>query len=150
MLYHLLQQAPYHFKVDFLIWMVPHRQIDPGIFFNDAPVMGKGIKAQSAVVASHPRVPDAAKPHIRICQMNDRIINAAAAKGAGIQDFVFCGLALCEQIKSEGFWAGADEADAFIKIGIGHHRQDRPEYLFLHDRGIRRDVCENSGLDESP
>ena len=44
-----VQQLP----VQFLIWLIPHRQIQPGFFVHNALVVGEGIKTVFPVVSAH-------------------------------------------------------------------------------------------------
>ena len=46
--------------------------------------MAEGFKTNPAVVAAHAALTDTAEWHIARCKVNDRVIDTAAAKTAGI------------------------------------------------------------------
>ena len=60
-------------------------QIQPGGLFYDALFVGKGVKAAAAMVLAHAGGAHAAKPHAGGGQVDDGIVDAAAAKGDGGQ-----------------------------------------------------------------
>ena len=60
--------------------LIPHWQVDPGLFVYNALVMGKGFEAFLAVIASHTALSNTAKAHYTRCQMDNSIIDTAAAK----------------------------------------------------------------------
>ena len=60
--------------------LIPHRQVDPGFFVYDALVMGKGLEAFLAVIASHTAFTEAAEWHFAGGEVNDHIIDTATAE----------------------------------------------------------------------
>ena len=55
--------------------LIPHRQVDPGFFVYDALVMGKGLEAFLAVIASHTAFTEAAEWHFAGGEVNDHIVD---------------------------------------------------------------------------
>ena len=70
--------------VELFIGHVAHGEVDPGGLVHDGAVVGEGLEALAAVVAAHAALTDTAEWHIARCKMNDRVIDTAAAKTAGI------------------------------------------------------------------
>lgn len=120
--------------VEGLIRLIAHRQIEPGLFVYDAFIMGKGIKAVLTVVSAHPAFSEAAEAHFAGGQVDDGIIDAAAAKAAGGGYFFCIGLASGEDIKRQGMLPAVDRLDRLIEAVIGENRQQRAENFLLHDR----------------
>ena len=63
--------------------MVAHRKIEPGGFFDDAACVRERVEALFAVIAAHAAAAYAAEGHMRGGKMDDRVVDAAAAEGAG-------------------------------------------------------------------
>lgn len=70
------------FPIEFLIGLITHGKIHPGFLVNDALVMGEGVKSGLSVVSSHAAFAKAAKAHFAGGQVDDSVIDAAAAKAA--------------------------------------------------------------------
>ena len=68
------------FIIDPPVRLIPHRQVDPGLFVHDTLVMGEGFEAFFAVVAAHSAFSETAKWHFTGGKVNDHIIDASAAK----------------------------------------------------------------------
>ena len=66
--------------------MVAHRKIEPGGFFDDAACVRERVEALFAVIAAHAAAAYAAEGHVRGGKMDDRVVDAAAAEGAGARD----------------------------------------------------------------
>lgn len=60
--------------------LIPHWQVDPGLFVYNALVMGKGFEAFLAVIASHTAFTEAAEWHFAGSEVNDHIINTATRR----------------------------------------------------------------------
>ena len=67
--------------------LIPHRQVDPGFFVYDALVMGKGLEAFLAVIASHTAFTEAAEWHFAGGEVNDHIVDTATAEATLRGDF---------------------------------------------------------------
>ena len=62
------------------IVLIPDRQIHPRLFVYDAPVMAEGFKACFAVIAAHAALADTAEGHRTGGEMDDRVVDTAAAE----------------------------------------------------------------------
>ena len=60
--------------------LIPHWQVDPGLFVYNALVMGKGFEAFLAVIASHTAFTEAAEWHFAGGEVNDHIVDTATAE----------------------------------------------------------------------
>ena len=80
----LFQKHPHHLFFQSGIFLIPDRQIHPRFLIDNTAVMAEGFKPNPAVVAAHAALTDTAEWHIARCKMNDRVIDTAAAKTAGI------------------------------------------------------------------
>ena len=70
------------FLIKALIWLVSHGQIQPYFFVYDALVMGEGAKAFLAVIGTHTALTKTSESHFTGREMNNRIVDAAAAESA--------------------------------------------------------------------
>ena len=94
-LFHKLFHQPEFFL---RIRVIPHRKIEPCRFFDDAACVRERVEAFFAVVAAHAAVSYAAEGHVCSSKMDDRVVDAAAAEGAGIQHAAFGCLIGREQV----------------------------------------------------
>ena len=78
----LFQKHPNQFSVELLIRLIPHRQIQPGLFIHDALIMRKGVEACFSMIRAHAALAEAAEAHLAGGQMDDGVIDAAAAEAA--------------------------------------------------------------------
>lgn len=69
-----------------IISLVPYRQIHPCLFVHDTPIMAKGLESGAAVIPTHAALTYAAEGHGAGGEMNNGVVDAAAAKMAVIQD----------------------------------------------------------------
>ena len=81
--------------------LIPHRQVDPGFFVYDALVMGKGLEAFLAVIASHTAFTEAAEWHFAGGEVNDHIVDTATAEATLRGDFFADGFFLGKNVKSQ-------------------------------------------------
>ena len=81
-----LQKHPNEFFIDRPIGLISHGQVDPGLFIHHTFSMGKGLKARFSVVGSHAACAHAAKAHLTGGQVDNRVVDTAAAKLAPIGD----------------------------------------------------------------
>ena len=63
--------------------------------------MRERVEALFAVIAAHAAAAYAAEGHMRGGKMDDRVVDAAAAEGAGVQHAALGGLIGCEQVQSQ-------------------------------------------------
>ena len=74
------QEHPDQHILQAVVWHVTERKIQPGGLFYNALLMGEGVKALLAMIAAHAAVAYAAKAHAAGGEVNDGIIDAAAAE----------------------------------------------------------------------
>ena len=111
--------------------------------------MRERVEALFAVITAHAAVSYAAEGHVRGGKMDDRVVDAAAAEGAGIQHAPLGLLVRCEQIQRQRLFPAADEIDGLVQPVKFQHGQNRPENFFLHDGAVRRDAVQQRGRDEA-
>ena len=68
--------------MELLIRLVTHGQIQPGLFIYNTLIMREGVKSGFSVISSHPAFPEAAEAHLAGGEMNDGVVDAAAAEAA--------------------------------------------------------------------
>ncbi len=66
--------------ISFFIWLVSHRQIQPVFLIYDTLNVRKSIKSVFSVIRTHTAFAKTAESHFAGSQMNNRIIDTAAAK----------------------------------------------------------------------
>ena len=82
----MLSQKHFHQPpLSFRIRLIPHGQIRPSLLIHDTLTVGKGLKPGLPMITAHTALPEAAEAHVRRSQVDDRVIDAAAAKGAAGQ-----------------------------------------------------------------
>ena len=94
----LFQEHPDKLFVQFLIWLIPHRKIEPCLFINDALVVCKGIEAVFSVIRSHAALSEAAESHFAGGKMDDRIVDTSAAETALGDYFSGNPVVVCEDV----------------------------------------------------
>ena len=137
-----LQQRPLPHRIR----LIPDRQIDPVVFLHDAAAVAEQFKALFSVIASHSARTDTSKSHIAGRKVDDRVVDTASAETAVFQDLLFVAAASCKQIKRQRSVMTRHVRNHFGKIMKRHHRQNRPENLFLHQRISRGNVIHNGRL----
>ena len=131
----------------FLIRLVTHGQIHPGLFVYDTFGVRKGFKPGPAVVSAHAALPHAAEAHFAGGQVDDHIVDAPAAEleaGHGLTDAVPVPR---EQVERQWLRPVRQEAVQILKPVIGEDGQDGAEDFFLHHRGAGSDMVQNGGRD---
>ena len=79
----MLSQKHFHQPpLSFRIRLIPHGQIRPFLLIHDTLTVGKGLKPGLPMITAHTALPEAAEAHVRRSQVDDCVIDAAAAKGA--------------------------------------------------------------------
>ena len=81
-----MDKHPNELAVKLLIGVIPHGQIQPGGLVHDGPVVGEGVEAPLAVVASHAALPHAAEAHVVGGQVDDGVVDAPAPEGTAAQN----------------------------------------------------------------
>mgnify|MGYP000674132447 CR=1 FL=1 len=79
---YLSHKHPHHLLINLPILLIPHRKIDPGFLIHDALIVRKCPEAVDAVVGAHAAFTEAAESHIAGCQMDEDIVDTAAAETA--------------------------------------------------------------------
>lgn len=116
----LFQKHPNQLIIQFgTVGLVPHRQIQPSFFMENTFTMGKGFKANLAVVTAHTAFAHAPKAHIGGGKMHNNIVNATAPVGNTVGDFFDMGFVLGEQIQCQGFGFVLQQGEQFFPLGIG-------------------------------
>ena len=57
-------------RIQSAVRLIPHRQINPGLFVYNAFLVREGIKSSLSVITSHTAFTDTAESHLRCCQNN--------------------------------------------------------------------------------
>ena len=112
----LFQKHAHQFVIQFGVWLIPHGQIQPGLFIHNAFVMGEGIKANLAMVRTHAAGSGAAKAHMGSCQMNDGVIDTAAAKGTVFRNLFNGFFVFRKQIKGKGMGMGINFLQCLLHL----------------------------------
>ena len=63
-----------------LVWLITHRQVNPGFLIYDTLIVGEGVKADLSMVSAHAAFTKSSKSHFGSGKMDDRIIDAASAE----------------------------------------------------------------------
>lgn len=130
-----MNEHPDEKTVDLFIGHVAHGEVDPGGLVYDGAVVGEGLEALAAVVAAHAAVADAAEGHVVGGQVDDGVVDAPAAEGAGVQDLGLGLLAAGEEVEGQGLFPAVDEAQGLVQVVVGNDGQDGAEDLFAHGLG---------------
>lgn len=85
----LAQEASQHFFFPEPVLLIPYRQIHPGFLIDYASLMCEAFKSFFSMIASHSAFPDTAERHLACGEVDDGIIDAAAAKMTSGKDFLF-------------------------------------------------------------
>ena len=132
---------------DRTIRLIPHRKIDPCFFIDDAFGVGEGFKPVFSVVASHAAFAAAAKSHVRGGEVDDGIVDTAAAKLTFCGHFLYIFFLFTEKIEGERTFHGIDPGDCFIQCAVSDDWQERSEDLFLHDSIFKGHVVKKGRSD---
>ena len=146
----LSQDLPQQFILPLPIGRIPQGHVHLRALPEHAALVGEGVKGLLAVVAAHARVPYPAERLVLAGQVEDGVIDAAAAEGAAVQNLLHDCLVLGEQVQRQGSLVGSDVLDALLQIIVGKQRQDGPENLLLHDRCVKGQLIDDGGGDETP
>ena len=129
------------------IGLIAHGQIHPGFLVHDALIVCKSIKAGLAMVGTHAAFSHTAEAHVGSGQMNDTIIDTAAAKAAPGGNFPDHLLVLRIDIQSQRLVMvvyGFNHIFDLIESQDGHQRA---ENFLTHHLVIPSDVIHDGRLD---
>ncbi len=124
-----VEEEFHQFLVEVPVGLIAHRQVHPGFLIHNALMVGKGIKADLAVIGSHAAVAHAAKAHIGGCQVDDGVVDTAAAEGADLGNVADGLLVLREEIEGQGMGPSVDGFQKCVQRTVGENGQQRPEDL---------------------
>ena len=99
------------------------------------------------MIGTHAAGADAAKAHVRCCQMDDGVIDAAAAKRAGLCDAPHGLFVLGKQVQRERMRMAVDGCECLVQRIIRQDGKNRPENFFLHHGIVPCDIGQNGGAD---
>jgi len=102
--------------------------------------MAEGLESGAAVIPTHATLTHAAEGHDAGGEMNDGVVDAAAAKMASGKDFLFGSRIFGEKIECKRVWMGFDLPDCIIQVRIGKYWKNRSENFFAHDRIVPGDI----------
>ena len=91
------------------VWRISDGQVQLRGLFYDALLVREGIKAGLAVIAAHAAAPYAAEGHPAGGQMNDGVVDAAAAEGDPAEKELLYPFVLGEQVQGQRVGAGVDK-----------------------------------------
>ena len=122
------------FVVELPVGLVAHGKIQPGLFVHNAFRVGKGEETGFSVVRAHAALAETAEAHFAGGQMDDCVVDAAAAETA-MGGHKAGGLFVTgEKVEGQGMSHGIDFGDSALQGIPGQHRQDGAEDFLLHDR----------------
>ena len=111
----LFQKKVNQFVVLLFVWLVSHWQIQPCFFVYNALVMREGVKSFFAMVAAHTTFTESSKRHFTRGEMNDRVVDASAAKLTLCSNFAGGSFIACKEIQCERMWHRVDFEDEFVQ-----------------------------------
>ena len=83
----LFQKHMNQLFIDLPVGLIPHGQIQPGLFIYDAFFVRKCIKSFFPMIGTHPAFAETAESHFTGGKVNNRIVDASAAESAAGGDF---------------------------------------------------------------
>ena len=108
----------------FGVGRVADGQVDAARLMEDAFIVGEGVEGLFSVVLPHAAGSHPAETHVGGGQVDDRVVDTAAAEGYVFQDAPLRGLVLREEIEGQGLGAASDELLGLLYFPKGKHRQD--------------------------
>ena len=132
--------------LDAVVWLIAHRQIEPGSLVDDALFVRKCAETGLAMVRAHAAGADAAERQIIGREMDDGVVDAAATELQTGHHLTRDGLILGENVKGEGPRHIVELVDGVAEIFVAANRQDRSKDLFLHDGVAPFHIAQNSRL----
>lgn len=129
------------------VGLVAHGEIQPGLLVHDALVVGEGVEAVFAVVGAHAAFAEAAEAHLTGGQVDDGVIDAAAAETAAggnqVRGFFVGG----KQVECQGVGQGVYPGYGLGQGGVGEYGEYGAEDFLLHDRVLEGYVVHDGGFD---
>ena len=83
------------------IWWITQIRLATGALFEHALLVGECLESRLAVISAHTAAADPAERHARIGEVQDGVIDAAAAESTGRSDFFCCGTTVCKMVKGK-------------------------------------------------
>ena len=117
----------------FVVRLIAQRQIKLGGFADDALLMREGAETSFAMIAAHAAGADTTEGQVIGRQVNDGVVDTAAAKLETGHNLTGNDLVFRENVKGQWMWHVIELIDGITKIFIGEHWQNRAKDFFLHD-----------------
>lgn len=143
----LPHKHPHHFIINLPVLLIPHRQINPSLFIYNTFVMGEGSETVDSVVGAHAAFAETTESHIAGCEMDENIVDAAAAETAPGSYFLGGFFVVSEDVESQGMSHGVDPGDGTSERVVGEDWKYRAKDLLLHDRIIKCYIIKDRWLD---
>ena len=109
--------------------------------------MGESPEAIDSVVGTHAAFSEAAESHIAGCEMNENIVDAAAAETAPGSYFLGVFFIIGEDVEGQGMSHGVDLGNSTSERVVGKDREYRTKDLLLHDRIIECYIVQERWFD---
>ena len=109
--------------------------------------MRKRLEPALAVVAAHAAFAHAAERHLARCQVDDDVVDAAAAELQLVREAVDVPLIAREQIRGKRLRFAFEALRHLAKRLKRKNGQNRPENFFPHNRVARHNAVHNRGRD---
>ena len=142
----LFQEKPHHFLMQFPIGLIPHRQVNPGLFIYNTLIVGECVKTNFSVVSTHAAFAESSKSHFRGGQVNDGVINTSSAEAAAGSDFLCRHFVGGKEVKRQRMGHGIDTVNYFVQTVKSQDWHDRSEDFFLHDSIREGYIVQDSGF----
>ena len=144
---YLPHKQPYHFLINLPILLIPHRQINPGLFIYNTLIMGECPETIDSVVGTHAAFSEAAEAHIAGGKMNENIVDTAATETAPRSYFPGGFFIVSEDVEGQRVCHGIDLCNSTSERIVGKNRKNRAEDFLLHDRIIECHMIQDRRLD---
>ena len=131
--------------MDLLVSLLAHGEIHPGLLIHNALVMAERIESGFAVISTHAAFAYAAKAHLIGSQMDNGIVDTAAAKSKALHSGLHAVLVLCEEIERQRLGTVVQQGIEVFKTLESENGQDGTEDLFLHDGIVPGYVVHDGG-----
>ena len=95
------------------------------------------------MIASHAAFSDTAEWHLTGGEVNDGIVDAAAAKMTSGKDFLFGSRIFGEKIERKRVRMSFNLPDRIIQVRISKHRKNRSKDFFTHNRIVPGDIFQD-------
>lgn len=129
------------------IRLIPHGKVKPCLLIHNTLIMRKGIKSGFSVISAHAAFTKSAEAHFRSSQMNDCVVDTAAAETAAGSNFFCRRFVGSKKVKCQWMRHGVDPVNHFFQTVKYKDRHNRAEDLFLHNRIRKGDIIQNGRFD---